>query len=132
MAAKPKPKKSKQGERKKLEKKVWETMSLYIRARDGKCVTCDTPEGLTMSHYINARRQIIRYNEYNCNAQCRTCNFTHNHWPYIYEGYMRRVYGDLVLNELEEMAEKYKTYKWTVPQLQELLEYYTDKLAGYE
>ena len=132
MAAKPKPKKSKKGERRKLENKLWKTMSLYIRARDGKCVTCQTPDGLTMSHYINARRQIVRYNEYNCNAQCSTCNNMHNHWPYVYEGFMRREYGDVVLDELEKLAEQNKGHKWTFPELQEMLEYYQEKLAGYE
>ena len=128
---KPKPRKSKQGERRKLEKKLWTTMSLYIRARDGHCVTCGCEEGLTMSHYINARRQILRYDEYNCNAQCSTCNFVHNHWPHIYEGYMRRHYGDVVLDKLEKLAET-KTHKWTVPELQEMLEYYQEKLKEYE
>lgn len=128
MTAKPKPKKSKAGERRKLERKLWATMSLYIRKRDGRCVTCGCEEGLTMSHYINARCQILRYDEYNCNAQCKTCNFTHNYWPHVYEGYMRRMYGDLVLDALEKKAET-KMHKWTVPELQEMLEYYEAKLV---
>jgi hypothetical protein len=130
--SKPKPKKSKQGERRKLEKKLWSVMSLYVRKRDGVCVTCGCEEGLTMSHYINARCQILRYNEYNCNAQCKTCNFTHNYWPHVYEGFMRRKYGAVVLDELESLYERHKSYKWTVPQLQELLEYYQGKLEELE
>jgi len=64
MLGKPKRKRSK-SERKILEKKLWDTASLYIRKRDGCCVTCGATEGLTMSHWIKCGKQRVR------NRYCR-------------------------------------------------------------
>src|SRR3990167_9442226 len=101
--AKGKKRKTSKSERQLLEKQLWDLCSLYVRARDGKCVTCGTTDGLTMSHYIKAGKQRIRYDLRNVNAQCSTCNGAHNYWPHYYEGYMRKNYGNDVLDELERL-----------------------------
>ena len=132
----PKPEKRTKGrrhtsksERKQLEKKLWQMASLYIRKRDRHCVTCGATEGLTMSHYIKAGKQRIRYDERNVNCQCSTCNNYHNYYPHVYEGYMRRVYGCAVLDELEELAKGTK-WKWTVLDLRQMLADYQNKLES--
>ena len=56
--------------------------SLFIRQRDAKdgiiyCISCGKPVSWKKSdcgHYINRAVMATRYDEINCNAQCRHCN----------------------------------------------------------
>lgn len=133
---KPKPeKKAKQkrklpkSERKILEKKLWDTASLFVRKRDGGCVTCGATEGLTMSHWIKCGKQRVRYDERNVNCQCSTCNGRHNHWTLYYDNYMLKHYGEKIMLELTELATP-KAWKWSVLELREMLVDYENKLAS--
>lgn len=58
------------------------TFSLFIRQRDAnngviKCISCGKLVPWKESdcgHYINRKHMSTRYDEQNCNAQCRSCN----------------------------------------------------------
>ena len=117
--------------RKSLEKELWTTASLYVRKRDGVCVTCGATEGLTMSHWIKAGKQRVRYDERNVNCQCSTCNNRHNHWTYFYDKYMLTHYGEKIMLELTELAMG-KLWKWSQMDLERMLAEYKEKLAGLE
>ena len=51
--------------------------SIFIRARDGKCLKCGTTEGLTCSHYHGRGKSATRFDEDNCIALCWEC---HQEW----------------------------------------------------
>lgn len=59
--------------------------SLFIRTRDAqiykgkyiKCISCGRVIPIDQAdngHYVNRRHMSLRFNELNCNAQCRQCN----------------------------------------------------------
>lgn len=48
--------------------------SLWIRKRDGQCFTCGSKKNLQNGHYISRAKNITRYDEENCHAQCVGCN----------------------------------------------------------
>jgi 5-methylcytosine-specific restriction endonuclease McrA len=65
--------------RKGLVRKVDDAFSRFIRARDGKCVTCGSTEGLDCSHIIRkARGHFLRWRPENAAAQCRRCHMEHH------------------------------------------------------
>jgi len=107
-------------ERRQLEEKLWNLTADFVKARDGCCVTCGATEGLTISHWIPAGKQRIRYDLRNCNCQCSTCNGAHNHWHYYYDNYMLKTYGESVMVELTELAMP-KKWKWSVIDLRALV-----------
>ena len=123
--------KQSKSERKQLEKKLWNTASLYVRKRDGCCVTCGATEGLTMSHWIKAGKQRVRYDERNVNCQCSACNNRHNYYTLYYDEYMLKEYGQMVMLDLIELA-KGTAWKWSVLDLRRMLAEYEEKLAGLE
>jgi Bacteriophage Lambda NinG protein len=125
---KPKPIKQKRAkrkhsksERKMLEARLWKLTADYVKQRDGCCVTCGATEKLTISHYITARKQALRYDLRNCNAQCATCNNTHNYQPQFYTMYMVRHYGVDTLEELTARS-RVNGFKWSVLNLREMVE----------
>lgn len=128
-APKSKKAKKRKSPRKVLEKTLWDTASLYIRKRDGICVTCGATEGLTMSHWIKAAKQRVRYDERNVNCQCSTCNGTHNRWTYFYDKYMLTHYGEKIMLELTELAMG-NSWKWSQSDLERMLAEYKEKLEG--
>jgi hypothetical protein len=115
--------------RKQFIKVLDEMCSIYVRARDGHCVCCGSTYQLQCGHYIKRGKMRLRWDIRNCNCQCRDCNFRHNQYPHFYEGYMRRHYGDAVLDDLEKLSE-YSSWKWTLEELQELHAYYSELLAN--
>jgi hypothetical protein len=62
--------------------RVDEIFSKYIRRRDcgfkfGLCISCSAIiqfNTCDCGHYINRRHMALRFDEQNCNAQCRSCN----------------------------------------------------------
>jgi hypothetical protein len=131
-----------------LKKKVWEQFSLYIRLRDAAkwqeaypeyngdpvapCVTCGkmypaTGKGCGQAgHFIPGRKNVVLFDEEQVNFQCYNCNYRLNgNWPSYYEVMVKR-HG---LERVEEMLENRNTVlKYTVPQLEELLEHYTSEV----
>lgn len=54
------------------------TISTYVIARDGGCVTCPALTDLTSSHLIGRSAKSVKYVEANVFCQCANCNRTHN------------------------------------------------------
>lgn len=68
--------------RSKKIQKLDTVFSKFIRRRDcgfgfGHCISCEVPitfNSCDCGHYEGRRNMSVRYDEKDCNAQCRTCN----------------------------------------------------------
>jgi hypothetical protein len=119
--------------RKQLEKKLDDTFSAYIRLRDNYiCFTCGANKNyfpdivMQCGHLITRGRHSLRWSERNACCQCRSCNKKHEHFPEIYTAlwinkYCQEDYTDLVVMS-------WKDYKYTLDDLEDLIEYYTNKI----
>jgi len=68
-------------------------MSLFIRARDKRCVICGTTENLTNSHLFSRIHLNTRYDELNCHCNCSSCNFRHEYDPHIFTNWFIKKFG---------------------------------------
>ena len=128
-----KPKKKKPGLKAKLDR----VFSLYIRSRDSKqfdgkyfrCISCGeikTYEQADCGHYINRSIMATRYDEINCNAQCRKCNrFTEGNIQDYRKGLIVK-YG-IERVEILEMK-KHNTAQFNDAIYEELIKYYNNKI----
>jgi hypothetical protein len=107
-------------ERSVLEKQLWDATARYVKARDKVCVTCHATEGLTISHWQKAGKQIVRYDTRNTNCQCSACNNAHNNYAYHYDHYMLKHWGAEIMLEITELCANYNHFKWSVPELREM------------
>lgn len=108
-------------ERTLLERQLDAVCSLIVRIRQPKCVTCDTRRNLECSHFIGRAESLyLRWDvDDNLNSQCKLCNNAHNDDKTAYEEYLLRTRGLQVVESLK--AHRGKMYKWTVPELRDLL-----------
>jgi hypothetical protein len=121
-------------QRKKLENQLDKIVSLIVRLREPDCITPERCSGnLTASHYYPRTRKAIRWDLRNIHTQCSAHNNRHNYNSSFYAEWMLRHYGKRDLLDLAVKA-NLLAYKWTVPELQDLLvEYekmYLDLLAS--
>lgn len=101
---------------KKLEKKLKDVMYPYIKKRDGNtCISCNK-KGLfgrdwQAGHYIKAElcNMVTRYDEWNINSQCSTCNLWKRGNTIAYRLAMLDKYGEKATNELD------RKYKQSLP-----------------
>lgn len=99
---KPRPKiKSNIKKRTKVVRKIWTLVkadtefSLWIRARDGRCVRCGSTKRLTNSHFWPRQHKGTRFDPENCDAVCwMPCH------KYIWEKEKQGQYRDFKLNQL--------------------------------
>ena len=122
--------------RKALQHKLQATVNLYARLRDcagrggANCISCGTWksfEDLDGGHFIPTTSSATRYDERNVNAQCVKCNrFLHGSLAHYYEAMVKK-YGQEVVDELMSLEHVIK--KWSIPELQERLEYFQEKIA---
>ena len=92
--------------------------SEFIRIRDSdangviRCISCGkivTWKESDCGHYINRKHNSTRYDEKNCNAQCRSCNrFDEGNIQGYRKGLIVK-YGEYAVNILE--MKKYNTCK---------------------
>lgn len=92
----------------KLVKKADRLLSLFIRARDKKCVLCGSTINLTNGHLIKRGKKPVRWDENNCFCLCSTCNFrdkvdTNYHGRYV--AWFIGRYGLALYEDLERRAE---------------------------
>ena len=113
-------------------KKLDTVFSQYIRLRDmiGKtctfqCISCGKIKPINQAdcgHYINRQHMATRFNEMNCNAQCRNCNrFDEGNM----QGYRRGIvwkYGEQKVLLLESM--KHETRKYSEFEYKLLIDHY--------
>ena len=123
--------------KKDLVKKLDKVFSEYIRLRDcsddgiGFCISCGRPIRIGTSdcqcgHYHSRRHYNTRWNEKNCNAQCRSCNLYNQGNIHGYTRGLIKKYGEGVIEELEvasALSKKYSDFE-----LNELIKIYTNKV----
>ncbi len=119
-----------------LEHKLQRTVNLYCRLRDCKgeggcnCISCGRWKcfaDLDGGHFIKSTSSEVRYDERNINAQCQRCNrYLGGAERNYYDG-MRKKYGQEVIDELQ--SKQYTVKKWSIPELEAMLDSYLSKIA---
>lgn len=109
--------------------------SEYIRIRDSdqngmtKCISCGKLQhwkDVDCGHYINRKHSSTRYDEKNCNAQCRACNrFDEGNMQGYRKGLIKK-YGEKEVELLE--IKKFNTCKLGQFEINALAEIYRKKL----
>ena len=123
-------KKIKKTARQKAVKKADAAMSLYVRARDKRCVLCGTPYRLQAGHLIRRGKWSVRYDERNVFCQCAGCNKRHNYYPEFYTNWWINRFGQEAYDKLVRDSQKLKHY--TTAELLEIAEYFKNKLKELE
>ena len=123
----------KQVKRSTLVKNLDAVFSQYIRIKDSineiaTCVTCgkkDHWKKLQNGHFMSRRHYSTRWDENNVGVQCYGCNITSQGQQFLFAKY-------LGLELAEEMVLKSKqTVKLTDNDLQDMIQYYKDKLKKF-
>lgn len=117
-----------------LKAKLDREFSLYIRLRDTmpngyfRCISCGQIkpfEQADCGHYINRQHMATRFDEMNCNAQCRKCNrFMEGNIQGYRQGLLSK-YGEqkvLILESMKGRTRKFSDFEYT-----ELIKYYKAK-----
>ena len=108
--------------------------SEFIRLRDSqngyfKCISCGRIlpyEQADCGHYINRQHMSLRFNEKNCNAQCRKCNrFDEGNIQGYRRGLIKK-YGEQIVALLE--YQKNETKQYSSFELETLIKYYQSKI----
>jgi hypothetical protein len=117
-------KKNKKSEKKSLIKKLDEIVREIVLLRDGGCVCPPPANGHSVvfqsGHLFSRTKMTMRWSLYNCNCQCSSCNFLHEHNPHRYTRWFLQKHGQAVYDILVEQAET--TYNYKVYELQEMYE----------
>ena len=90
-----------EGSRRWLVAELDRLVSVIVRRRDRRCVTCGEANGLQCSHFYSRRHLATRFDLRNCNAMCADCNRRHNADPSPYLNFIKERYGSGVVAELE-------------------------------
>lgn len=116
------------------QRKLDTLFSIFIRKRDtvkgfGNCISCGkiiTFENSDCGHYINRKHMSTRYDEKNCNAQCRACNrFDEGNIQGYRKGLIAK-YGENEVDKLE--IKKFNTCHFGVFEYKLLIEEYKNKI----
>lgn len=124
----------------KLKKKLDKVFSQYIRNRDrlegseyAQCVTCgkvDHWKRMQAGHFISRRFNSTRYDERNVNCQDYACNVGRQGNPQEYWLWMEDNHGREVIDEL--IAKKNETKRFTISELQDLIQLFNNKLKQWK
>ncbi len=113
-----------------LRRKLDKVFSAWIRKRDtnsegkGNCITCGQFTELECGHFIPRQFSATRWNELNSAGQCPRCNrWLHGDQAEYYEVMVKK-YGQSTVDEL--MRLKHTTKKYTINELKELIERYSN------
>lgn len=114
------------GSRARLIRDADDVLSLYVRKRDGRCVTCGRTDDLQASHFYKRGFHGTRWHEKNVHAMCSDCNLRHNTnvWPYT--AFMLRTHGTEVISELFRLRNSRR--KVTDAEIEELTDEYKMQL----
>lgn len=104
--------------------------SKYIRLRDAmgsyfRCISCGKIKPIQQAdcgHFYSRRHMATRWDEDNCNAECRACNRFDGDHLLGYRERLRRKIGDQRFAALAIRAKS--TRKWSEFELERLIEYY--------
>jgi len=110
-----------------------EIFSKFIRKRDtmagyGRCISCDailTFDTCDCGHYVNRKHMSTRFDEFNCNAQCRSCNrFDEGN----IQGYRRGLIKKIGLKSTDMLEiKKHNLCQLSLVELDLLIAYYKKK-----
>jgi Bacteriophage Lambda NinG protein len=112
--------------------------SKFIRRRDcgfnfGRCISCGNIirfEDCDCGHYINRKHMSVRFDEHNCNAQCRSCNrFDEGNIQGYRKGLIAK-YGEKITESLE--IKKFNTCNLSEVEIDLLYAHYKQKLIEIE
>lgn len=114
-----------------LIKKLDTIFSIYIRRRYAvndiaECYTCGKKEHWKKQHaghFASRRHYSTRWNEYNVQVQCPSCNIWQQGMQFEFGKRLCLQYGDNFADEL--MNESKKIRKFTDVELQDMIEHYT-------
>lgn len=121
-------------ERQKLIKELDKWFSIYIRTRgatsDGyvKCFTCGKIghwKTMDCGHYWSRRYLGTRWDEVNCQVQCKSCNIFREGNKPMFERELRKRYGEDILEHLN--LKKGNAVKWDIGAIKLMIEYYKEK-----
>ena len=126
-----------------LKKKAWDVFSYFTRLRDclkttgcsswGLCITCGKRyhfKLLQAGHFIAGRHNANLFSERGVNAQCYNCNINLRGNTLEYRRKIIEMYGEGADEKLE--AENRRDLKFTRPYLEELKQYYKEKIKVME
>jgi hypothetical protein len=100
---------------------------------DVECFTCGGIFNwvhIDCGHYISRMYKTVRWDEQNTEPQCPSCNRFHEGKKDVFALKLQEKYGRDILEELNRR--KNKVHKFTIPELNELYEYYKDKVRELE
>lgn len=130
--------KKKSKPRNKLIEELDNIFSKYIRLRDSdksgycRCISCGKLvfwKYIQNGHFVNRKHMSTRFDEYNCNAQCLSCNCFDEGNNLGYSAGLVRKYGKSVLDIL--LIRKNQMKKWSDFEIKKLINHYkkeVDKL----
>ena len=99
---------------KKIKKQAWDLFSLFIRARDKKCVLCGSVKGFSAGHLISIQRTATKFDENNVFGLCSTCNFkdrfVEGYHDFYVSWYIEK-YGGKQYTRLVSKSTELKQYK---------------------
>ena len=118
----------------KLKKKLQVVFNSYIRKRDeGKpCISCGIKKNpLDAGHFFAVKGYDgLRYDEDNVHGECPGCNRFDESHLIMYQKNLQKRIGKSRFDKLMKRSQDYKRngYKFSVPELEELIDYYKNKL----
>lgn len=112
--------------RARAKKRAWDAFSLYIRTRDGHCVTCPTGSAQHAGHFIDGRHNAVLFSEEGVHGQCYHCNVGLKGNKLEYWLFMEKKYGRKAIDRL--MAESKQTVIYKEWQFEEIAQLYKNKL----
>ena len=123
---------------KKVKKQTWDVFSIFIRTRDclkttgtieyGLCFTCRKRyhfNDLQAGHFVAGRGNSVLFDELGVNAQCKRCNVFLHGDPLIYRRRLVELYGEGMVQMLED--KKYKTKRYSIAELDLLTIHYQEE-----
>lgn len=124
-----------------LVKKLDRIFSYYIRLRDSmpngmcKCISCGKIKPyreIDCGHFFGRTNMATRFDEDNCNGECRGCNRASSDHLIFYQENLIKKIGVARFSSLRERARS--TKKWEPDELQRMIDYYTKevKRLSYE
>lgn len=109
-----------------LTEKAQKIFNAYIRKRDeGKpCISCGKP-GNQAGHYFTVKQfNALRFDEDNVHLQCAYCNkYMHGNQAMYRIGLVNRI-GVERVSKLEAKALKYRIWKWSPTELENIIKKY--------
>lgn len=118
-----------------LKRKADQIVSQYIRLRDADsngyldCITC----GKTLywkeahaGHFVSRRVNTLRYEELNISGQCPKCNTYGAGEQYAYAKALDLKFGKGTADSLHKR--RFETHKFTIGELETLIEEYKEKV----